>query len=71
MGVIHLMTAVFAANMLTVLFVYGAIQFTKREGRGEFSWSNWILVAFPLGMLVLGLISAGAHPQFLDAVVSR
>lgn len=66
-----MITAVFAANMLTALFVYGAVQFTRRESRGEWSWSNWLMVVFPLGMLVIGLISAGVHPQFLDAIVSR
>ena len=71
MTIFEMMTAVLMANFLTIMFVYGAIQFTKDEKRGDFSWYHWGLMGFPLAMGLLGLISAGYSPTWLGAVAAQ
>lgn len=50
------MTAVLAANLFTAMFIYGAINFTKKEKEGEWDWTYWGCIGLPLVLAVAGLI---------------
>lgn len=71
MDLFDLTAAILAGNMLTAMFVYGAIQFTKREQRGEWSWAYWGMIAFPIGVVLLAMFATGQVPPFLDAIAAR
>jgi hypothetical protein len=72
MSVSDVATGVLAGNLLTAMFIYGAIQFTKAESRGEWSWFLWGCCVFPLGMLILGLAASSSKPPpFLDALSAQ
>lgn len=64
-------TAVLGANLLTVMFVYGGVQYSKKEKQGEFSWIYWICLAFPIGMFLLGMAATEPLPPSLDALSAQ
>ena len=61
-------TAVLVGNLLTGMFVYGAVLYTKRENSGEFSKLGWLLMGFPLALAIIGAISIEGLPPYLDAI---
>lgn len=70
MDMVDFIAAILGGNILTAMFVYGAVNFTKKEKQGEWSWFDWGMIAFPIGFLVLALVSTEGLPPFLDAVAS-
>lgn len=68
---IDIALGVLGGNLLTAMFIYGAIRFTQDEKRGEWSWYHWSLIVFPLAMLVLGFLSTGWTPPILDAIAAQ
>lgn len=67
----EIIAAVMAGNFMTVLFLYGAVQFTKKERVGEWSWINWAMIAVPIFVLLVSLYFTAQAPQFLDAIASQ
>lgn len=64
-------TAVLVGNLLTGMFVYGAVLYTKRENSGEFSKLGWLLMGFPLALAIIGAISIEGLPPYLDAISAQ
>jgi len=64
-------TAVLVGNLLTGMFVYGAVLFTKRENNGEFSKLGWLCMGFPLALAIIGAISIEGLPPYLDAISAQ
>lgn len=71
MGLIDIAIGVLGGNLLTAMFIYGAVRFTQDEQRGEWSWYYWGCIAFPLAMLIMGALSTGWLPPFLDVVTAQ
>lgn len=63
-----LLTAVLGANLLTAMFIWGALTYTKAESRNEHLWGSWAMMALPLAVLMLGLLSTGELPPYFDAI---
>lgn len=64
-------TAVLVGNLLTGMFVYGAVLYAKRENSGEFSKLGWLLMGFPLALAIIGAISIEGLPPYLDAISAQ
>ena len=64
-------TAVLVGNLLTGMFVYGAVIYTKRENNGDFSRFGWLLMAFPLALAIIGAVSIEGLPPYLDAISAQ
>lgn len=64
-------TAVLLGNLLTGMFVYGAVIYTKRENNGEFSKLGWLCMGFPLAMAIAGMLTIEGPPPYLDAILAQ
>jgi ABC-type multidrug transport system permease subunit len=72
MTILHFMTAVLGANLLTAMCIYGFLQVTREEREGrEYSWLALGCVLFPFAMFLAGMISAGYSPTWLGAVAAQ
>ena len=64
-------TSVLLANILTIMFLWGAVEFSRREKTGDFSWIHWAAMGFPIAILIGGLLSEGATTPHFDALRAR
>lgn len=63
---------VLAANMLTAMFIFGAVLATRQEkGGNDPSWLAYLFMGFPVAMLVLALLVTEPLPPSLDAIAAQ
>ena len=63
-------SALLAANLLTVLFVWACVNISRKEERKEPFGTYLIAFLMPLAFLLLGLMTAlDASPVWLDTIL--
>lgn len=62
MTLMNIAAGVLIGNLLTVWFVWGAYNFTKKKDETAVSWAAYGSVLAPLGIAILSLVASGALP---------
>lgn len=66
----QLIIGVFAGNMLTVMFLYGAFKASKYERDQDIPWFALLLMLFPMLLAIAGFIAEDGLPGPLSVLTA-
>lgn len=68
MSIADLTAGILAGNLLTLLFLWGAREYSRARNDAEVSWFGYGAVALPIFILLMSVLATEPLPPFLDAL---